>query len=103
MPLHTYDQISNHDILGSDVAENLLCYEPDKGFCRQHVIQITTSKIVCIESLQKVSMEENVISQVRNDRESASAFFLWAGIQWNYSHSVREFSKSFSKLVLDGF
>ncbi|XP_010054290.2 pentatricopeptide repeat-containing protein At5g15010, mitochondrial [Eucalyptus grandis] len=40
-----------------------------------------------------------VLSQVRNDWESAFTFFLWAGNQRDYSHSVREYHSMISILA----
>ncbi|CAI9766945.1 unnamed protein product [Fraxinus pennsylvanica] len=44
------------------------------------------------------AMASNVLSRVRNDWETAFTFFLWAGKQPEYTHSVREYHSMISIL-----
>lgn len=84
--------LKQHEGLARDI-KTLLCIirdEPLRSEMRRKLDQCGVAA-----SLELV---EQVLSQVRNDWEAAFTFFLWAGKQPGYAHSLREYHSMISIL-----
>ncbi|XP_051140571.1 pentatricopeptide repeat-containing protein At5g15010, mitochondrial [Andrographis paniculata] len=89
-------EFERDDVVDEDISsESAGCSSPDletiRDILRTGSVQEKSQKLQRCRGTVTPELVADVLSGTRNDWETAFTFFLWAGKQPNYAHSLREY------------